>query len=154
MSTLERAIAIAAEAHAGQVDKAGAPYILHPLRVMLSLTTYEERIVGVLHDVVEDCPDWPVRRLASEGFPNAVLDALASVTKLPQEEQDYDAFILRAANSVIGRPVKIADLNDNLDLSRIANPTERDFERLAKYRRALAVLTTAADSHHREGRQC
>jgi (p)ppGpp synthase/HD superfamily hydrolase len=57
MSTLERAIAIAAEAHAGQVDKAGAPYVLHPLRMMLTLSSNAERIVAVLHDVVEDCPD-------------------------------------------------------------------------------------------------
>jgi (p)ppGpp synthase/HD superfamily hydrolase len=59
MSTLERAIAIAAEAHAGQTDKAGAPYILHPLRMMMGLTSDEERIVAVLHDVCEDCPGWP-----------------------------------------------------------------------------------------------
>jgi (p)ppGpp synthase/HD superfamily hydrolase len=117
---------------------------------MLSLTTEEERIVGVLHDVVEDCPEWPLLRLEAEGFSKAVLDAVASVTKLPQEEQDYDAFILRAANSVIGRRVKIADLNDNLDLSRIANPTERDLTRLAKYRRALAVLTAAPGGHRLE----
>jgi len=57
MSTLERAIAIAAEGHAGQLDKAGAPYVLHPLRLMLAVKTLDERIVAVLHDVVEDCPD-------------------------------------------------------------------------------------------------
>ena len=71
MATLGRAIAIAAEAHSGQFDKAGAPYILHPLRVMLSLSTEEERIVGVLHDLVEDCEEWTFERL-SHNHPDAV----------------------------------------------------------------------------------
>jgi (p)ppGpp synthase/HD superfamily hydrolase len=69
MSTLERAIVIAAEGHAGATDKAGAPYILHPLRMMLRLSSPEERIVAVLHDVVEDCPGWTFDRLRNEGFP-------------------------------------------------------------------------------------
>ena len=81
MSTLERAIAIAAEAHAGQFDKGGNPYILHPMRVMLSLRTEEEQIVGVLHDVCEDCPGWDLERLRREGFSETIVVALASVTK-------------------------------------------------------------------------
>ena len=79
MSTLERAIQIAAEAHAGQVDKGGAPYILHPLRVMLTMATEEERIVAVLHDAVEDCPEYPLARLFVAGFRGAVLDALEAL---------------------------------------------------------------------------
>jgi (p)ppGpp synthase/HD superfamily hydrolase len=73
MSTLERAIAIAAEAHAGQTDKAGAPYLLHPLRMMMGLTSIEERIVAVLHDVCEDCPGWTLERLRGEGFTKEIL---------------------------------------------------------------------------------
>jgi (p)ppGpp synthase/HD superfamily hydrolase len=69
VSTLERAISIAAEAHTGQTDKAGERYILRPLRIMLALSTDEERIVGVLHDVVEDCAGWSFDRLRAEGFP-------------------------------------------------------------------------------------
>lgn len=140
MSTLERAISIAAEAHAGQVDKAGAPYILHPLRVMMSVETEKERIVAVLHDVVEDCADWPLARLRAEGFSDEVLEALASVTKLPHEEADYEAFIRRAATNPIGRRVKIADLKDNMDLSRIPHPTDKDLRRVEKYRRAIEFL--------------
>jgi (p)ppGpp synthase/HD superfamily hydrolase len=136
---LERAICIAAEGHAGQVDKAGSPYILHPLRVMLSLSTVEERIVGVLHDVVEDCEGWTADRLRSEGFSDNVLTALDSVTKRGGE--DYDAFVARASQNEVGKRVKLADLRDNADLSRIASPTERDFERNAKYQRAIARLT-------------
>jgi (p)ppGpp synthase/HD superfamily hydrolase len=144
MSTLERAIEIAARAHAGQVDKAGAPYILHPLRVMMSLSTVEERIVGVLHDVVEDT-DVTFDDLRAEGFSELVVEAVMSVTKdRPEKEMGwpaYEAFVLRAAANPIGRRVKIADMTDNMDLSRISNPTERDLARVAKYRKALALLT-------------
>ncbi len=139
MSTLEKAIAIAAAAHAGRVDKAGAPYILHPLRVMLSVSTDGERIVAVLHDVVEDT-HWTPDALRKEGFSEEILSALDSVTKRKGEEDDYAAFVARAAENPIGRRVKLADLMDNLDLSRIAQPTERDFARMEKYLRAVAYI--------------
>lgn len=138
MSTLERAIAIAAEAHAGQTDKAGAPYILHPLRVMLAVSTPEARIVAALHDVCEDCPGWTFDRLRAEGFAEPILSALDAVTK--REGESYDAFVRRAVADRIGRTVKVADLNDNCDLSRITAPEPRDFERIARYRAALAVI--------------
>ena len=138
MSTVERAIAIAAEAHAGQVDKAGAPYILHPLRVLLKMTGTDARIVAVLHDVCEDCPGWDFERLRQEGFSEEILTSLDSVTK--RDGESYEDFVHRAAADPVGRVVKIGDLEDNLDLSRIAKPTERDFERLSKYRLALERL--------------
>src|SRR5215467_11229904 len=127
MSTLERAIAIAAEAHAGQVDKAGASYVLHPLRMMLAVQQTEERIVAVLHDVCEDCPGWDFARLRREGFSERIIEALDAVTK--RDGEDYDAFVRRAAADPIGRAVKLADLRDNCDLSRIAAPTPRDLAR-------------------------
>jgi (p)ppGpp synthase/HD superfamily hydrolase len=135
--TLERAIAIAAAAHEGQVDKGGAPYILHPLRVMLRVNTLEERIVAVLHDVVEDC-GISFDDLRNEGFSETVLMAIASVTKVPDES--YEAFIERVAQNPIGRVVKLADLEENSDLSRIAQPSWEDLERVEKYRRAIGVL--------------
>ncbi|RON36097.1 GTP pyrophosphokinase [Pseudomonas frederiksbergensis] len=135
--TLERAIAIAAAAHEGQVDKGGAPYILHPLRVMLRVNTLEERIVAVLHDVVEDC-GISFDDLRNEGFSETVLMAIASVTKVPGES--YEAFIERVAQNPIGRVVKLADLEENSDLSRIAQPSWEDLERVEKYRRAIGVL--------------
>ena len=134
---LERAIEIAVSAHKGQLDKAGAPYVLHPLRVMLSLTTEDERIVGVLHDVVEDS-EWTFDLLRAEGFSEEIIEALRSVTKV--EGEGYDAFAARARANPIGRKVKIADLTDNMDLRRISEPTDRDFERLKRYSRALAFL--------------
>ena len=137
MSTLERAVAIAAEAHAGQVDKAGAPYLLHPLRLMLQMETLEERMVAVLHDVVEDS-DWSFERLRREGFSENVLEGIDAVTR--REGETYEEFVLRASRHPIGRRVKLADLRDNSDLSRIASPTEKDRERVEKYRRAIERL--------------
>jgi (p)ppGpp synthase/HD superfamily hydrolase len=137
VSTLEQAIEIAAKAHAGQVDKAGAPYILHPLRMMLRVSTTEERIVAVLHDVVEDC-GVKLEDLRLEGFPEVVVEAIDSVTR--RSEESYEAFVRRAASHPIGRLVKLADLEDNSDLSRIANPSARDYKRIAKYRRAIEAI--------------
>lgn len=135
--TLERAIAIAATAHAGQVDKGGAPYILHPLKVMLRMSTLEQRIVAVLHDVVEDC-GVSLDDLRKEGFSEEVLIAIESVTKVPGES--YEDFVDRAAQNPIGRVVKLADLEENSDLSRIDSPSWEDLERVEKYRRAIARL--------------
>jgi len=138
MSTLERAIAIAAEAHAGQVDKAGAPYVLHPLRMMLKMPSNEARIVAVLHDVCEDCPGWDFDRLRREGFSGEIIAAVDSVTARAGE--DYETFVRRAAADPIGRAVKLADLQDNSDLGRIAAPSQRDFDRIEKYRRAIELI--------------
>ena len=137
MSSLERAIAIAAKAHEGQVDKAGAPYILHPLRVLLRVATIDERIAAVLHDVVEDT-DITIEHLRTEGFSETVLEAIESLTKRAGES--YEAFVGRAATNTIGRKVKLADLAENSDLSRISVPTAKDHERVAKYRRAIEQI--------------
>lgn len=138
---LSRAIEIAVAAHDGQGDKAGAPYILHPLRVMLKMHTDEERIVAVLHDVVEDS-DWTFDALRNEGFSLTIIAALACVTK--QDGESYENFVQRAASNPIARRVKIADIEDNMDLSRIPNPTDADYARLEKHRRALEQLTDVA----------
>jgi hypothetical protein len=142
MSTYDRAVEIATGAHAGQTDKAGRPYIEHPLRVASTLAGEEERIVAVLHDVLEDCPAWTVERLQGEGFSPSVISGLLAVTRQPGE--GYDDFVRRAAADPIGRAVKRADLLDNADLSRIEAPTDRDQARTEKYRRALATLEDAA----------
>lgn len=137
MSTLERAIAIASEAHAGQADKAGNPYVLHPLRVMLSVKQPDERIAAVLHDVVEDTP-WTLEDLRAEGFSAEVVDAVDALTR--RDGEDYIAFVRRARANAIARPVKIADVTDNMDLTRMAQPTARDHERLERYQEALRLL--------------
>lgn len=139
MATLERAIAIAAMAHEGQVDKAGMPYVLHPLRMMLSVDTPEGRMAAVLHDVVEDTAV-TLDQLRAEGFPEAVIEAVEALTK--RDGEDYEAFILRVAPNPIARKVKLADLRDNCDLSRLAEPTEKDRQRIEKYRRAIDYLAS------------
>ena len=151
---LEKAIKIAVEAHTGQVDKGGNPYILHPLRVMLSLNSEAERIVGVLHDVVEDCEGWSWERLKEQGCSDKIIEALKSVSKTLEEEKQfkemddpdekmehYLQFIQRAKTNKIGRNVKAADIRDNLDISRIDDITERDINRLNRYKKALSILT-------------
>ena len=136
---LERAIEIALEAHKGQVDKGGSPYILHPLRVMMSVNGESEKIVAVLHDVVEDS-NWTFEALGTEGFSSAVIEALRSVAKESQDE-DYDLFIRRAMQNPIGRKVKIADIRDNLDVTWIAELGEKDLQRINKYKKALKILS-------------
>ncbi|MBW6419554.1 hypothetical protein [Celeribacter sp. PS-C1] len=135
---LERAIEIAASAHRGQFDKAGQPYILHPLRVMLVCEGEVARIVAVLHDVIEDT-DWTPDALREEGASADVLAALDTVTK--RKGESYSEFIERVAQNPIGREVKIADLRDNMDLSRITEPSEADLVRMERYRSALVRLT-------------
>ena len=149
---LEKAIQIAVDAHTGQIDKGNNPYILHPLRVMLSLENEEEKIVGILHDVVEDCDGWTYEKLRSEGFSENILDALRSVSKTDREEVEFKSaceenklkyylqFISRAKENKIGKKVKIADLKDNLDISRINDITEQDKSRLKRYQKALELL--------------
>lgn len=140
MPTLEHAIALAANAHRGQLDKSGQPYILHPLRVMFRCQTDAQRIVAVLHDVIEDTPTTPddLRRL---GYPDEILAALDCLTK--RQGEPYEAFVERAAANPIARAVKIADIEDNLDLRRLPGVSDADVARLARYVKAWRRLQEA-----------
>ena len=140
MATLERAIEIAARAHAGQVDKAGQPYILHPLRLMLAVRTPHERMAAVLHDIVEDTPT-TFDDLVAEGFPPEVVAAVRALTKTDGEKRIDAAH--RAAADPVARAVKLADVADNMDLSRIAAPTEKDHARLEEDKQVQANLLAA-----------
>lgn len=142
ITQLEKAIFIATQAHAakGQKDKAGAPYILHPLRMMLRMTTPAEMMAAVLHDVVEDT-DWTLDALRREGFPTEVIAALDCLTKRAGEP--YEEFIARIAPNDIARRVKLADLEDNMDVKRMTQVTERDILRLNKYLRHWHALRQA-----------
>lgn len=139
MSTLERAIEIATEAHRGQFDKAGNDYIGHPLRVMEAGKTTEEKIVGVLHDVVEDT-DWTFERLAAEGFSIEIIEAIRCVTKL-SENEPYDKFIARVKENPLAVAVKLNDLTDNMDIRRLPYISDKDIKRLKKYLKAYKQLT-------------
>ena len=138
MSTLQRAIEIATEAHKGQFDKSGKDYIGHPLRVMEMGKTEEEKIVGVLHDVIEDT-DWTFEALAEEGFSKEIIDALRCVTKL-SENENYDDFIERVKKNPLAVAVKINDLSDNMDIRRLPYLSDKDVKRLKKYLKAYKKL--------------
>ncbi len=137
MSTLERAIEIAARAHTGQIDKAGAPYILHPLRLMLAVRHPLERMTAVLHDVVEDT-DVTLEDLRAADIPAQVIEAVDALTKRKGESR-LDA-ARRAVHNPIARVVKLADVADNMDLTRISDPSESDFVRIKEYERVKALL--------------
>ena len=137
MSTLEIAIQIAATAHAGQADKAGEPYILHPLRVMMAVSTPQERMAAVLHDVVEDTAV-TLEDLRAQGFSADVLSAIDALTKRTGETRQLAA--QRARANGIARKVKLGDVADNMNLARIPRPTEKDFARLREYEVVRAIL--------------
>ncbi len=138
MSTIQRAEKIAAAAHADTFDKFGAPYMHHVHRVSLAGLTEEEKIVGLLHDVVEDT-EWTFEALENEGFPKQVIDALKCVTKT-SEDEDYELFIQRVARNPLAIRVKLNDLADNMDIRRIPELGPKDFERLTKYHKAYQYL--------------
>lgn len=141
MPTIERAIEIAAAAHAGQQDQADQPYIFHPLRVMFRVEGAFERMAAVLHDVVEDT-EVTLEQLAKEGFPHEVIEAVEALTKRPGETRLEAG--KRAAANPIARVVKLADNAENMDLSRIPNPTEKDHARMREYADVRALLLAAA----------
>lgn len=137
---LDQAILIAAQAHLGQKDKMGAPYILHPLRMMLRFETQAEMIIAVLHDVVEDNPDWNFDRLRQEGFSEEIIQAVDHLTR--REQESYEEFVARASQNDLARRVKLADLEDNMDLTRLNSLTENDKKRLERYHQAWVKLST------------
>ena len=141
MSSVEHALRVALQAHSGQRDKGGQPYILHPIRLMCQMTTAVERTVALLHDVVEDSA-CTLETLRAEGFSSTVVAAVDHLTR--RDEETYQTFIERVQQSPLATQIKIADLVDNLDASRIPNLTRSNVDRLKKYQRALSVLRNSA----------
>ena len=137
MERLARAIIVAAEAHAAQKDRADEPYVLHPMRVLLRVQGDEERQVAALHDVVERT-DWTLERLRNEGFPARVVAAVDALSR--REGEDYFDFVRRAISNPLARPVKRADLLDNLQAARNEPPSPKRDERSARYEQALKLV--------------
>ena len=135
---LAKAIEIALEAHKDATDKAGMPYAGHVMRVMQAGRTHDEKIVGVLHDLVEDT-DWTFDKLLEEGFPTYIVDALQCVTKI-SEDEPYEAFIQRVKSNPLAVAVKINDLTDNMDIRRLSTLTDADVQRLRKDLKAYQEL--------------
>jgi (p)ppGpp synthase/HD superfamily hydrolase len=130
MPTVEDAIALAVQAHRGQKDKVGQPYLLHLLRVMLRLDGEQAQITGVLHDLVEDTR-YTLDDLRALGYAEEIVQALDCLTRRPTES--YAQFVERASANPLARRVKLADLEDNMDLRRLPALGERDLERLNRY---------------------
>ena len=139
MDELELALGVALEAHKGQLDRAGRPYILHPLTVMQHVDPGAAQVTAVLHDVIEDS-EMTLADLEAVGFSAEVLEAVDLMTH--REDVDYDDYVRALRDNPIARQVKLADLAHNMDIRRIAGPLDdSDCRRLAKYRRAWAILT-------------
>ena len=138
MLLYQQALAIAKDAHKGQVDKAGVDYIQHPLFVASLVEGELAKTVALLHDVVEDS-DWTLEDLRKEGLPEEVVQAVGIITK--KRNENYEEYILRVKQNPLARQVKLADLQHNSDLSRLANVTDRDRKRVEKYQQAIAYLS-------------
>lgn len=137
MASLERALVIAVNAHQGQIDKAGQPYALHPLRMMLRLDDEAARITALLHDLIEDT-DWTLEQLRAEGFAEPILAAVDRLTR--RADESYEQFIERLRPDPLARRVKLADLEDNMDLRRITRLDEQSLARIERYHRAWRML--------------
>ena len=133
----DKAVSLVLEKHRGQVDKAGKPYYGHVIRVSQNLIDTKQKLVGLLHDIIEDT-DVTAEFLLQEGFPQEIVDGIVSVTR--QEGEDYQDFVDRASRNEIGRYVKMADLEDNMNIFRLNEITEEDRLRLNKYLKAWRKL--------------
>lgn len=133
----DKALRIAMRAHEGQKDKAGQDYVTHPIRVAERCDDLRAKVVALLHDTIEDS-DVTADYLREEGFTEEIVEAVLAVTR--REGEDYEAYVRRAAQNELGRIVKLADLEDNMDIRRLPELTDRDVERLRKYLRAWRGL--------------
>jgi (p)ppGpp synthase/HD superfamily hydrolase len=138
MASLDRALALAVHIHRGLKDKSGRPYILHPLRVMMKMNTDEEMIVAVLHDVIEDS-DMTIYDLLKEDFPPAIISAVDAISR--RSGESYNEYILRVQKNPLAVRVKLADLEDNMDLNRLPEVGIKDLDRHARYQKAYAILS-------------
>lgn len=135
---LYKAILLAMKAHEGQLDKYHKPYIGHAFRVMEAGQTIQEKIVGVLHDVVEDT-HWTLEGLKNEGFSQEIIDGVDAMTH--REDETYDEYLSQVEKNAIATRVKLNDLTDNMDIRRMSEITANDLPRLQKYLKAYKQLT-------------
>lgn len=137
MATLDKAIIIATQAHRYQRDKAGRPYILHPLRVMMAMDNEQEMTAAVLHDVVEDSK-WTLERLRGEGFSAEILEVIDALTR--RKDESYQEYASRAGAQPVARKIKLADLRDNMDITRLVELTDESIQRLRQYHTTWQML--------------
>lgn len=146
---IDAAIELAARCHRGQIDKYGQPYILHVLGVAARCRTIEEKIVALLHDTVEDS-DTTLDDLRNMGFDDVIVDAVDALTR--RDDETYEEFVERASHNQLAAGVKLADLEDNMDVRRASRPIQqKDAERLERYRAAWRRLSGGADEPDASG---
>lgn len=131
------ALELAVEKHKNQTDKAGNPYILHPLHVMENVNSKEGKIVAILHDIIEDT-DITEDYLLKIGLPKRIVDAVVALTR--SEDMDYQEYIKNLSSNPLAKEVKLADLEHNMDLKRLPTLEEKDLERNRKYQIAYHYL--------------
>jgi len=148
---LYRAILLAMAAHEGQLDTHnGRPYIEHPFRVMNAGHTLQEKIVGILHDVVEDT-SWTLEQLADEGFSNEIVEGVDAMTR--RDNESYDDYIVRLQGNSVAVRVKLNDLTDNMDIRRWKEVQYHDLARLQKYLEVYKLLTEQEQKASDKGKQ-
>ena len=133
----KKALNLCFEAHKDQRDKSGQPYVFHPFHLAEQMTDETTTIVALLHDVVEDT-DYTLEDLANMGFDTTVIEALRLLTH--DDDTPYMDYVAKIKDNPVAKAVKLADLRHNSDLSRMDAPTERDYERNAKYAAAIDLL--------------
>jgi len=138
MNIIEKSLEIALKAYKGQKDKAGKTYILHPLRIMAKMNTEEEMSVAMLHDVIEDS-DYTFEDLISEGIPANVANAVQALSK--NKDENYEQFIERILRNKLASKIKLADIEDNINILRLDTVTQKDLERISKYHKAWKTLS-------------
>ncbi|MGA9141275.1 MAG: HD domain-containing protein [Methanocella sp.] len=143
--TLEDAIILAANAHRDQKDRNDEPYIMHPIRVMAQLWGYDERMVAILHDVVEDT-DVTLDDLKKAGYPDRIVNAVDAISRKKDAGESYSQYIQRVKKNPLATKVKIADLRDNANLDRLPKVEAYDLRRLDRYNRALQYLINRYES--------
>lgn len=138
MNIVEKSLKIALKAYSGKKDKAGKIYILHPLRIMAKMESDDERSVALLHDVIEDS-DYTSCDLLNEGIPAHIVEAVQTLTSV--EGESYDLFVDRVLKNRLATKIKIADIEDNINILRLNSVTEKDLERISKYHKAWVKLS-------------
>ena len=132
-----KAINIAFDAHAGQLDKAGIPYITHPLHVAESMDDEDSTVAAILHDIVEDTAVTP-EDLRREGITDYQIEVIRLLTH--EDGVPYMEYIEKLSKNETARKVKLSDLRHNMDRGRLITVTEKDEKRFAKYKKAYDFL--------------
>ncbi len=132
-----KAITVAYNAHQGQLDRAGLPYILHPLHVAEQMKDEDTCVVALLHDVIEDT-DLTLENLREYGFTEAQIEGVRVMTR--EEDEDYFEYIRSVKTNPLALAVKLEDLKHNSDVTRIIEMTDKDLQRIEKYKKAMEIL--------------